>query len=57
MLVLNEEDKTTDEAAELRKTIAKDLPEIPGVRVFFREDAAAGGTRTPFAVLLRGPGQ
>ncbi|HVT44984.1 MAG TPA: efflux RND transporter permease subunit [Thermoanaerobaculia bacterium] len=39
---------------ELRQTIRKDLPGIPGVRVFFDEDSEEGGDSTRFAVRFFG---
>jgi len=43
-----------DEVAELRTKIRDALPEIPGVRLAFREEADEGGSMTYFAVKLFG---
>ena len=40
--------------AELRKKIRKELPELAGVRVFFREESEEGGNSRSFAVKFFG---
>ncbi|MCZ6696250.1 MAG: efflux RND transporter permease subunit [Acidobacteria bacterium] len=42
------------ELRELRKQIREDLPEVPGARIFFHEDADEGGDSTYFAVKFFG---
>jgi HAE1 family hydrophobic/amphiphilic exporter-1 len=42
------------EVRELRKAVREGLPQIPGVRVFFREEADEGGGSNYFAVKLFG---
>jgi HAE1 family hydrophobic/amphiphilic exporter-1 len=54
IIALNRRDLDDDETSELRKTIRDGLPEIPGVRVMFRDDADEGGSSTYFAVKLFG---
>ncbi len=39
---------------ELRKSVRENLPDIPGARVFFHEDADQGGESTYFAVKFFG---
>ncbi|MBD3857831.1 MAG: efflux RND transporter permease subunit [Acidobacteria bacterium] len=51
---LSREDLSDDEMKELRTTIREGLPEIPGVRILFEEDADSGGSSTYFAVKLFG---
>ncbi|MCU0304527.1 MAG: efflux RND transporter permease subunit [Thermoanaerobaculales bacterium] len=51
---LTREDLSDDEMTELRTAIRDDLPELPGVRVRFEEDADEGGSTTYFAVKLFG---
>jgi HAE1 family hydrophobic/amphiphilic exporter-1 len=53
-LILNRQDMRDKEIKELRKQIREGLPEIPGVRVFFHEDADSGGNATWFAVKFFG---
>ncbi|HSN57614.1 MAG TPA: efflux RND transporter permease subunit, partial [Candidatus Sulfomarinibacteraceae bacterium] len=53
-ITLSREDLDDDELKELRATIRDGLPEIPGVRLRFDEDAAEGGSTTYFAVKLFG---
>ncbi|HSN55329.1 MAG TPA: efflux RND transporter permease subunit, partial [Candidatus Sulfomarinibacteraceae bacterium] len=53
-ITLSREDLDDDELKELRTTIRDGLPEIPGVRLRFEEDAAEGGSTTYFAVKLFG---
>lgn len=44
-----------DEVKDLRQKIRAKLPEMPGVRVYFDEDAETGGSSTYFAVKFFGP--
>jgi HAE1 family hydrophobic/amphiphilic exporter-1 len=53
-ITLKRENMTDDEIAELRKKIRKELPEVPGVRVFFDEDTEEGGNTRSFAVKFFG---
>jgi HAE1 family hydrophobic/amphiphilic exporter-1 len=53
-LILNRQDLGDDEIKELRQEIRDGLPEIPGVRTFFQEDADLGGDSTYFAVKFFG---
>ncbi|HEU4521708.1 MAG TPA: efflux RND transporter permease subunit, partial [Thermoanaerobaculia bacterium] len=53
-ITLSETGMSDDELAELRKKIRKDLPEIAGVRVFFREESEEGGNSRSFAVKFFG---
>jgi len=48
------EDLSDDEMSELRTAIREGLPEIPGVRLIFEEDADEGGSSTYFAVKFFG---
>ena len=50
----NREDFSDDEMKELRTAIREGLPETPGVRIGFQEDADEGGSSTYFAVKLFG---
>jgi HAE1 family hydrophobic/amphiphilic exporter-1 len=54
VLLLERQDLGDDDIKELRKTIREGLPEIPGVRVYFYEDADEGGDSTYFAVKFFG---
>ena len=54
IIVLSQEDLPDDDLKALRQRVRKDLPEIPGARVFFREEAEEGGSVTYFAVKLYG---
>jgi HAE1 family hydrophobic/amphiphilic exporter-1 len=51
---LNREDLSDDQMKELRTAIRDRLPEIPGVRIVFDEEANEGGSSTYFAVKLFG---
>jgi HAE1 family hydrophobic/amphiphilic exporter-1 len=51
---LSREDLSDDEMKELRTAIREGLPEMPGVRIVFEEDADSGGSSTYFAVKLFG---
>lgn len=53
-ITLTESGMSDDKMAELRKAIREDLPEIAGVRVFFREDSEEGGNSRNFAVKFFG---
>ena len=53
-ITLARENMTDDEVAELRKRIRKELPELAGVRVFFREESDEGGNSRSFAVKFFG---
>jgi HAE1 family hydrophobic/amphiphilic exporter-1 len=53
-ITLTRDDLSDDEMKELRSAIRDGLPEIPGVRFVFDEDADAGGSSTYFAVKLFG---
>jgi len=54
VIIMDRQDLNDDEARELRTSIRESLPEIPGVRVAFREEADEGGSTTYFAVKLFG---
>jgi len=47
-------DLSDEQVRELRTEIRDELPVIPGVRLFFYDDAQSGGTSTYFAVKLFG---
>ncbi|MFQ5878446.1 MAG: efflux RND transporter permease subunit, partial [Acidobacteriota bacterium] len=53
-LTLSRRDLQDRDIKELRKRIRESLPEIPGARVFFYEDADEGGSSTYFAVKFFG---
>ena len=53
-IILERADLEDDEVKELRKKIREGLPVMPGVRVFFYEDADQGGDSTFFAVKFFG---
>jgi HAE1 family hydrophobic/amphiphilic exporter-1 len=53
-LILSRQDLGDDEVKDLRAKVRERLPEIPGVRVFFYEDADTGGDNTYFAVKFFG---
>ncbi len=53
-MVLSRKNMTDDEIRELRKTIRDELPEIPGVRLYFEDDADTGGNTHFFAVKFFG---
>jgi hydrophobic/amphiphilic exporter-1 (mainly G- bacteria), HAE1 family len=54
-ITLDRKDFSDAEIQDLRQEIRKGLPEIPGARVFFEDDAETGGGSTYFAVKLFGP--
>jgi HAE1 family hydrophobic/amphiphilic exporter-1 len=54
VVILARKDLNDDEVGELRTTIRDAMPEIPGVRLAFREEAETGGSTTYFAVKLFG---
>jgi len=54
VLNLARKDLGDDQVKELRQKIRQGLPEIPGVRVMFDEDADSGGDTTRFAVKFFG---
>jgi len=51
---LTRENLSDREIKELRKKIREGLPEVPGARIFFYEDAEGGGSSTYFAVKFFG---
>ena len=53
-MTLTRSNMTDDEISELRKKIRKDLPTVPGVRIYFREDSEEGGSTRNFAVKFFG---
>jgi HAE1 family hydrophobic/amphiphilic exporter-1 len=53
-ITLTREDLSDDQMKELRTVIREGLPEIPGVRIIFDEEADEGGSSTYFAVKLFG---
>lgn len=53
-ITFKSESLSDDEMSELRKSIRKDLPEIPGTRLYFDEDAEEGGSSRSFAVKFFG---
>jgi HAE1 family hydrophobic/amphiphilic exporter-1 len=53
-LILTRQDMGDDDIKELRQEVRDSLPEIPGVRTFFYEDADTGGDSTYFAVKFFG---
>ena len=55
VLTLKDETVGDEKAKELRKKIREGLPEVPGARIFFGEDAEEGGNNTYFAVKFYGP--
>ena len=55
VLTLARKDLLDEAIKKLRQEIRAGLPQIPGARVFFREDADQGGGSTYFAVKLYGP--
>ena len=54
VLILERKDLGDRQIKELRQKVREKLPEIPGVRVFFHEDAESGGDTTRFAVKFFG---
>lgn len=53
-IVLTQEDMNDAEIKALRKRIRDALPEIPGVKAYFRDEGDEGGSTTYFAVKLFG---
>jgi HAE1 family hydrophobic/amphiphilic exporter-1 len=53
-IILTRQDLRDDAVKELRQQIREDLPEIPGVRLVFDEDADEGGDSMRFAVKFFG---
>ncbi|HET6372455.1 MAG TPA: efflux RND transporter permease subunit, partial [Candidatus Polarisedimenticolia bacterium] len=53
-IALTREDLSDREVKELRKAIREGLPQVPGARIFFHEDAEQGGSNTYFAVKFFG---
>ncbi len=53
-ITLTREDMGDDEIKELRKQIREGLPQVPGARIYFHEDAEEGGGNTYFAVKFFG---
>lgn len=53
-ITLSRDDFSDDEMKQLRSAIREGLPEIPGVRFVFEQDADEGGSTTYFAVKLFG---
>ncbi|MFQ5701176.1 MAG: efflux RND transporter permease subunit, partial [Acidobacteriota bacterium] len=53
-LVLNRRDLSDDSVKRLRLKIRAGLPDVPGARIYFHEDADAGGSNTFFAVKFFG---
>ncbi len=54
VITLSRKDLDDKEVKELRSTIRDSLPEIPGAKVFFYEDADEGGSSTYFSVNFFG---
>jgi HAE1 family hydrophobic/amphiphilic exporter-1 len=54
IVTLSKQNLNDREMKELRKTIRADLPEVPGARTYFYEDADDGGDSTYFAVKFFG---
>ena len=54
-ITLDREDLDDEAAKKLRTEIRDGLPTIPGVRVFFQEEAEEGGSATYFSVKTFGP--
>jgi len=54
ILTLARQDLDDAEIKEMRKEIRKGLPEVPGARIFFFEDADQGGSSTFFQVKFYG---
>ena len=54
VLTLEREDLSDRALKDLRKEIRASLPQVPGARIFFREDADQGGGSTYFAVKFYG---
>ncbi len=53
-ITMKRENMSDKEVSELRKKIRADLPQIPGVRVFFDEDSDEGGNSRRFSVRFFG---
>jgi hydrophobic/amphiphilic exporter-1 (mainly G- bacteria), HAE1 family len=53
-ITLSKQGMPEREMKELRKKIREGLPEIPGVKIFFNEDAEEGGDTTSFVVKFFG---
>jgi HAE1 family hydrophobic/amphiphilic exporter-1 len=53
-LILERQDLSDDEIKELRMSIREKLPEVPGVRFVFDDDADEGGNSMRFAVKFFG---
>ncbi|MGB3561609.1 MAG: efflux RND transporter permease subunit [Thermoanaerobaculia bacterium] len=53
-MVLARKNMTDDEARDLRKKIRDELPEVPGVKFYFDDEAETGGSTTFFAVKFFG---
>ncbi len=54
VLTMTRDDLGDDEVKELRKEIRAGLPQVPGARIFFAEEAQVGGSSTYFAVKFFG---
>src|SRR2546425_2279620 len=54
VLTMPRDDLGDDEVKELRKEIRVGLPQVPGARIFFAEEAQVGGSSTYFAVKFFG---
>ena len=54
VITLTRDNMGEEQIKELRKKIREKLPEVPGARVFFHEDAEEGGSTTYFAVKFFG---
>ncbi|HXH28308.1 MAG TPA: efflux RND transporter permease subunit, partial [Candidatus Polarisedimenticolia bacterium] len=54
VITLADENLGDDTIKELRKSIRAELPQVPGARIFFHEDADEGGTSTYFQVKFFG---
>jgi HAE1 family hydrophobic/amphiphilic exporter-1 len=54
IIVLTRENLSDDEVKDLRKKVRDGLPQVPGARIFFREEADQGGSSTYFAVKFFG---
>jgi HAE1 family hydrophobic/amphiphilic exporter-1 len=53
-IVLARQDLGDREVKDLRKRIREGLPDVPGARIYFHEDADEGGSSTYFAVKFYG---
>ncbi len=54
VITLTREDLNDRQVRDLRKEIRAALPQVPGARIFFHEDADQGGSSTYFAVKFFG---